>query len=121
MNRRVIAAVDDLFFAAKIRGTAEGLGFRTIFPKTADAVCEEARDATSALVVIDLHARFCDPAALAARLKADDATRDLPILGFFSHVQTELMRRARAAGVEHVVPRSVFSQRLRELLQSSQQ
>lgn len=117
MNRSIIAAVGDLFFAAKIRGTAEQAGLRTIFPKTADSVCEEARSsAPHALVVLDLHAASFDPPALAARLKADERTRDLAIVGFFSHVQTELMRRARAAGVDYVVPRSVFSQNLSRIL-----
>jgi PleD family two-component response regulator len=121
MNRSVIAAVDDLFFAAKIRGTAEASGVKTIFPKTADAVCEEARRAGDALVLLDLHAKFCDPFALAARLKSDETTRDLPIVAFFSHVQTELMRRAKEAGVDQVLPRSVFTQRLPEILQITQQ
>ncbi|HEV2707980.1 MAG TPA: hypothetical protein VGV59_18825 [Pyrinomonadaceae bacterium] len=121
MNRIVIAAVDDLFFAAKIRGTAEAVGVETIFPKTADAVYQEAKRDTSALVLLDLHAKFCDPFALAARLKSDASTRDVPLVAFFSHVQTELMRRAREAGVEQVLPRSVFTQRLAEILQTRQQ
>jgi len=116
MNRNVIAAVDDLFFAAKIRGTAEAVGVKTVFPKTADAVCEEARRETSALVLLDLHAKFCDPFALAAALKSDEGTRGVLIVAFFSHVHTELMRRARESGVDQVLTRSAFTQRLAEIL-----
>ena len=41
------------------------------------------------------------------------------VVTFFSHVQTELMERARAAGADDAWPRSAFVQRLAELLASS--
>jgi PleD family two-component response regulator len=116
MNRRVIAAVDDLIFAARIRGTAEQLGIKTDLPQTADAILDEARREPPALFVIDLHARFCDPFALAARLKGDAQLREVPVVGFFSHVQTELLERARLAGMDYVMPRSAFTRKLSGIL-----
>ena len=47
MTRHIIAIVDDLFFASKIRGTAEQLGVTTSFPRTADAVVEGRVDSIS--------------------------------------------------------------------------
>lgn len=116
MNRRIIVAVDDLFFAAKIRGTAEQFGMRTDLLKTADAVFEASAKGDTALIIVDLHAKFCDPFELAARLKGDARRRGIPVVGFYSHVQTELKRRAGQAGVDCILPRSVFSQRLPEIL-----
>jgi len=38
------------------------------------------------------------------------------LLGFFSHVETELQRNALAAGFDRVIPRSVFARDLSQLL-----
>ncbi|MBI3321064.1 MAG: response regulator, partial [Candidatus Omnitrophica bacterium] len=40
----------------------------------------------------------------------------VPIIGYGSHVQTELLVQARAAGCTTVLPRSVFVQQLPRLL-----
>lgn len=116
MKRRIIAAVGDLFFAAKIRGTAEQVGAEAGFPKTADALLAAARDAKPSLVVFDLQATNLDPFALARALKADETLRDVPLVGFFSHVETELRTRAQQSGIDHVMPRSQFAARLVEIL-----
>ncbi|HYO62276.1 MAG TPA: hypothetical protein VER08_01325 [Pyrinomonadaceae bacterium] len=118
MNGRVIAAVDDLFFASKIRGTAEQAGVSVEFPRGADALAASAggKDVPG-LFVFDLHAaRFGDLYALAARLKQDERLRGVPLVGFFSHVHTELQRRALDAGFDRVLPRSAFTKRLPEIL-----
>ena len=116
MTRRVIAAVSDMLFASKIRGTAEHLNVRVDFARTEDGLFDTAKTDVPALIILDLHDTRLDPFALAARLKADDQLRDVPLVAFFSHVETELQRRAQQAGVEHVLPRSVFTQRLGEIL-----
>jgi CheY-like chemotaxis protein len=117
MNRRVIAAVSDLLFASKIRGTAEHLNVTVEFARAEDALYDAAKTEVPSLVILDLHATQLDPFALAARLKADEQLRDVPIVGFFSHVQAELMQRARAAGFDRVLARSAFVARLPEILQ----
>jgi PleD family two-component response regulator len=118
MSQHVIAAVDDMFFAAKIRATAEHLGLDVRFLRGADDVIARAHEDRPALIIVDLHARRCDPFALAEKLKADEALRDLTLIGFFSHVQTELQHRAEQAGFDRVMPRSVFTRQLAEILQN---
>jgi CheY-like chemotaxis protein len=116
MKKRVVAAVDDLFFAAKVRGTAEQAGAEVVFAKTAEALVEEAGRAATDFVILDLQTRRLDPFEAVRALKSDERTRAVPVVGFLSHVEVELQRRAKDAGVEHVMPRSVFSQRLLEML-----
>jgi PleD family two-component response regulator len=116
MNRRVIAAVSDMLFASKIRGTAEHLNVTVDFARTEDGLFDYAKAETPSLVILDLHDTRLDPFALAARLKADEQLRDVPLVGFFSHVEKELQRRAIETGVDHVLPRSVFTRRLAEIL-----
>ncbi|HZG54784.1 MAG TPA: hypothetical protein VEZ40_21955 [Pyrinomonadaceae bacterium] len=117
MKRRVLVAVDDLFFAAKIRATAEHLGVEAMFPRSLDALDAAAREGAPALVIVDLHLQRYDPFAVARLLKADEALRAMPLVGFFSHVQVELQRRASSAGFDRVLPRSAFTTRLPEILQ----
>jgi hypothetical protein len=49
-------------------------------------------------------------------MKADPALAAIPTVGFASHVQTEVIDAARRAGVDDVMARSAFTQRLAEIL-----
>ncbi|HEV2914036.1 MAG TPA: hypothetical protein VGX92_12210 [Pyrinomonadaceae bacterium] len=118
MSQHVIAAVDDMFFASKIRASAEHLGRDVRFARSANALITWAREDAPALILVDLHAQRFDPIALAKTLKADEDLRCLPLVGFFSHVQTALKLRAEEAGFDRVMPRSAFTKHLAEILQS---
>jgi CheY-like chemotaxis protein len=116
MSQIVISVVDDMFFASKIRAVAEAAGVEISFPRSQEAVVSKARETKPGLIVIDLHNQRIDPIALARELKADAELRTIKLLGFFSHVQTELQRNAVDAGFDQVIPRSVFSRDLLKLL-----
>src|SRR5918998_5802077 len=107
MNRRVIAAVSDMLFASKIRGTAEHLNVTVDFARTEDGLFDYAKAEVPSLIVLDLHDTRLDPFALAARLKADEQLRAVPLVAFFSHVEAEIQPRPADAGVHHVLPRSL--------------
>ena len=116
MPRTVLAIVDDMFFASKIRAAAEALGVTVSFPRTREALLEKAREVTPDVILIDLHHQRFDAIEAAAEIKADPELKAIPLLGFFSHVQTELHHNAVAAGIDQVVPRSVFSRDLVAIL-----
>ena len=56
--------------------------------------------------------------ATIAALKADAATSNLETIAFASHVHTEMIAAARAAGADNVLPRSAFAGRLADILQA---
>ncbi len=114
--RNIIAIVDDLFFASKIRGTAEQVGARVQFVRSIPQAIEKAREESPDLIVTDLNAKCCEVVELAQALKGDDSLGAIPLLGFFSHVQTELQQSATAAGYDRVMPRSAFTRNLPEIL-----
>ncbi len=116
-ERAIIVAVEDMFFAAKIRATAEALKVPLRFSKLAEEVIQAAREENRSLIILDLHAQRPDPFELAREIKRDEQLRHVRLLGFFSHVHTELERKAREAGFEEVMPRSAFTRRLAEILQ----
>jgi len=120
MTRNVIAVVDDLFFASKIRGTAEALGVAVSFPRHADGVKEVIQSNSPALIICDLHSEKLDLMGLARTLKEDPATKDIPLVGFFSHVQTDLQRAAEEAGFDRVIPRSAFTKNLPQILSGTE-
>jgi len=110
----VLALVDDLFFQAKMTETARRVGVALQTVSSGDALVAAAAPQTHRLVLVDLNAR---QGALAAVEQLRAAGNAQPIVGFLSHVQTELAEKARAAGCQEVLPRSKFTADLAEILQ----
>ena len=115
--RTVIAAVDDMIFAAKIKETAKALGMVVVhFPRTLAALVSLAGDEPPELIVVDLHNARLNPIELATELKANEMLKAVPLLGFFSHVNVDLQRQAVQAGYDEVLPRSLFTRDLASIL-----
>ena len=102
----VLALVPDLMFASRIDGTLRQLGYRVTVVKDAAALHKAARGEGSALVLVDLAARGVDVAAAIAALKADAATRALPVVAFGPHLDEPAREAAAAAGADAVVANS---------------
>jgi CheY-like chemotaxis protein len=116
MGRRIVAAVDDMIFAAKIKGTAEAIGAHIEFVHSADAAFTSVEREPPALIICDLHSEKCDPFEIARRLKEEPSLDGVPLLGFFSHVNIGLKHSADAAGFDRVLPRSSFVKNLADIL-----
>ena len=105
-----------MFFASKIRAVAEAANVEISFPRSLEAAISKARETKPGLILVDLHNQRIDPVALARELKADEELRSIRLLGFFSHVQTDLKTSALNAGFDEVIPRSTFARDLAEIL-----
>lgn len=114
--RTVIAAVDDMFFASKIKATAKALGMVVNFPRTLAAFVSLAGDELPDLFVVDLHNARLNPIELAKELKSSENLKLVPLLGFYSHVNVDLQRQAIEAGYDEVLPRSLFARDLANIL-----
>ena len=112
---RAVALMDDLFFQMKVAQTAKHLGVEFKVATTGEALLSLLHPPTK-LVIIDLNARS-SPLATIERLRATQ--KELPVVAFLSHVQTELAARAKAAGCTDVLPRSVFTQNLAAILETA--
>jgi CheY-like chemotaxis protein len=111
---RVMLVASDLFFVARIGETARAAGVALVEVGAAGAL-GFCRSTPLDLVILDLHGPG-DPIALARAIKSDPASRAVPIVAFYSHVERDLGERARAAGIEQVLPRSAFTVKLPSLL-----
>jgi CheY-like chemotaxis protein len=114
---KVLAIMSDLFFSAKINDAAKKLGMTTVFVKD-KAVALEQLKLNPRIVIFDLNCVSAEPLDLIRLIKANPETASIAMIGFISHVQTELRQQALAMGCETVVPRSVFAQNLPTILAS---
>ena len=109
---RVAALIDDLFFQMKVAETAKHLGLEFKVASNPEAFTALLEPPTK-LVIVDLNSRN-QPVATIERLRATH--KELRVVAFLSHVQTELAAQARAAGCQEVMPRSAFTQNLAAIL-----
>jgi CheY-like chemotaxis protein len=70
------------------------------------------RSAPPTLVILDLNNPRTDPLGTVEQMKADPLLTKIPIVGYASHVQTDVIEAARKAGVDDVLARSAFTLRL---------
>ncbi len=112
MSKSVVACVEDLFFRSKIDATARHLNVPVRFTDAA-GLAAACREPGTVAALVELSDGAVDAVA-AMRTSGPDGA--LPVVGFLSHVDRELGRRAEAAGVTTVMPRSQFAETLPELL-----
>jgi len=112
---KVVAMVDDLFFQMKLAETARQLGVEVRVAANGDALMA-LMESRPALVIVDLNARS-QPLQAIERVRR--ASEEIRVVGFLSHVQTELAAQAQAAGCNEVLPRSSFTQNLAAILSAS--
>jgi len=112
----VLCVLDDLLFSVKISTAAKVLGAPVYFERKADSVVDTVRDKRPALVIFDLNSIKLRPLDAIALLKADPDLRTIPTLGFVSHADAATIAAARQAGIDEVIARSAFVDRLPELI-----
>jgi len=111
----LVALVDDLMFLSRVREAARGAGVGMTSVRDADGLLAAAR-AGARLVVVDLDGARVPWREALASLRADAAFRELPVVGFLSHVRGDLAEAARAAGASRVLARSAFVAELPRLV-----
>jgi len=114
MTKSLVACVEDLFFRSKIDATARHLNVPVRFADMAGLV-EAADNRETAAVLLELSSNGA-PLDAVRRIRENAQTRELPVIGFLSHVDRELAKKAESAGVTQVMPRSQFSETLPDLL-----
>ncbi|HEY5617703.1 MAG TPA: hypothetical protein VIK60_07140 [Vicinamibacterales bacterium] len=112
----VLCVVDDLIFSIKISTAAKALGAETFFERNPDMVLPRIREKQPSLVILDLNGTKLRPLEVIAAMKSDRTLRQIRTLGYVSHVHTDVIAAARAAGIDEVLARSAFSDRLGQIL-----
>jgi PleD family two-component response regulator len=115
-KKKVIAVLDDLFFSSKIREAAKTLDIDLEFVKKPDGFRDKISTEKPSLIIFDLNSRAGSPVEIIKKIKSTNELKHIPVIGFLSHVQIELKKEADRAGCDLVIPRSRFSNDLREIL-----
>jgi len=92
------------------------MGIELSFARSPEDLLGQARAKNPGLIIFDLNATRLHPMRAIAALKADDTLRSITTLGFVSHVDSDIIAAARAAGIDEVLARSAFTERLGEIL-----
>ena len=113
----IVAAVDDLMFSSRISTAARQMGIDLSFARRPSILLRARRAKHPGLSILrsQCDARL-DPIGAIAALKADATLRAITTMGFVSHVDSDIITKARAAGIDEVLARSAFSARLAEIL-----
>ena len=111
----VAAAVDDLMFLSRIRESAKRKGVEVRAVRTA-AQAAEVCGQGARMLILDLDTPRLPVLEILAAIASDPALSAVALVGFYSHVETERAREARAAGCRTVLPRSAFVRDLDGLL-----
>ena|SRR5688572_14810738 len=115
----IVCAIDDLLFSIKIKTAAKQLGVDVHFERTRDNVLATVREKRPSLVIFDLNSSRLAPMETIAAMKADPELKRVMTLGYVSHVDSEAIGQARRAGIDQVLARSTFAERLGPILSSS--
>ncbi len=114
--RRILVAVDDLFFLAKIQETARQLKVPIQLAKSDKELLEKAEAPAPALIILDLNSAALKPIPTITKIRQKPELKKTPVIGFLSHLQADLKLKAQEAGCNLVMPRSAFSMNLPGLL-----
>jgi len=109
-----LAVVNDLFFSAKITEAAKRAGVTLQYVTNEKDLLEKAK-ANPSLIIFDLNFDAVQPLQLIKKLKQDAGLKHLTLLGYLSHVQTDLAREAEETGCDTVLPRSAFSMNMPQI------
>jgi PleD family two-component response regulator len=114
-KKKIVAILSDLMFIVKIQEAAKRAGLEVVFVKTQDDALTQAKE-NPAVIILDLNTTSLDVLEVISKLKADEETSKINVLGYVSHVQGELKQAAYDKGCDTVIARSAFSQNLPTIL-----
>ena len=115
MSLPILAVVEDLIFLSKIRQTAQRVGV-AVESVEITKVAERMPASTPCAVILDLNHRSGRALDTARTIKSGADASKIHVVGFLSHVQADLAREARLAGIDQVMARSAFAEQLPKLL-----
>ena len=110
----VILAVRDLVFRSKILAAAERLGADVRIAPRGTPLDQAARDHGPGTLVVDL-----GEAGVVEQIAAAKEAGASRVVGFLGHLQSDLMEASQRAGVDEVLTRGQFVQRLDDILRGA--
>jgi len=114
--KKLLAAVEDLFFTVKITDAAKRAGLAVEFIKNDKDLLDKAKEEKPALIIFDLNFNGIQPLKAITKLKGSSELKSISLIGYLSHLQGELKQKAIELGCDMVMARSALSQNLSQIL-----
>jgi PleD family two-component response regulator len=114
--KKILAAVDELFFTVKISDAAKRAGLLVEFVKTDKELLDKIKEAKPALIIFDLNFGAMQPLKLIPKIKGNPELKSISCIAYLSHIQGELKQKAHETGCDMVLARSALSQNLPQIL-----
>jgi hypothetical protein len=124
----ILALVFDLFFVSRIESVAQKIGAQIVFwepiepPPDVETLTVQLREAGGTehrwpeLVLIDLSTPGLPWETWISALRDVEGLAETPIVAFGSHVQVDILARARVAGATAALAKSRFTSKMPEIL-----
>lgn len=118
MNERptVLVVAPDLMMRQKIVGALTVLGYPARGVAKPARLDDAITDGPVAAILIEVDGADLDGPALTASAVSHPARGNAPVVGFCSHMRTELMDLVRAAGADRVIARGELVRRLEQVM-----
>ena len=111
MPGRVVALVPDLLIGSRIAAAARRID--TDLESISDGLhLKDALSKPTDVLIVDLSVAGIDLDGIVAEARA----QNVPIVAFGPHVEVELLKTAKDAGIDSVYPRSAFLKNLHKIL-----
>lgn len=107
-TRPIVALVRDLMFSSRISSAAREMNVACTIVRDPQRLADTP---PGGLLLVDLN----QPGAIEAAAEYS-RTHGVPAIGFVSHVDEQTISQARSAGIDQIVTRGQFTQRLADLI-----
>jgi len=115
-ERTLLVVASDLMWQSRLAEAGRSLGYRVALADSAEEALDALASDGVALVIVDLQGAV--PWEGVVRAAKERAT---PVVAYGQHTKPELLRSARKAGADAVVPRSTLVEELGEVIGRAQQ
>jgi len=112
---RIAVLCPDLLFGSRIEGTLGAAGHEV--ERFGDEAAARSAAPGSDVLVVDLTSDDVERSAMVASMRSAGELDGVSALGFYSHVEVDVRRRAEEAGFDMVVPRSRMAREMPALVE----
>jgi CheY-like chemotaxis protein len=117
-HQRILVVEDNPLNRELVVDLLEGAGYTVLQADEGVGLLERVKVGQPGLILLDLQLPGLDGVALARQLKADPATREIPVLAMTAYARLEHQERAMAAGCDGYLRKPIDTQALLQTVAS---
>ena len=114
----IVVVVQDLFFAVRISDVLRAIGYKGTSVQDKGALRRILGEVRPHMVILDLQATGLTPEDVVSAIRDAGPGRAIPVLAFGPHADVKKREEALRAGCQKVVPKSVLSAELPQLVKN---